>query len=575
MASAPSAGPFSHDFPAIPVPSKNLARRTLLALALGCASIGAASPSTAQQLNAAFQGRVTILTPSSPAVQQQFDQLGITVGAELALDFAVDTTVPGVPTTPERHYVYYEQAVVGFNLRVGAYHATYQFSTNGNSAQVGNDVPNSPSLIADSYVVTALGAESPQLLKGSGPFDILGFSSVFADADGRTIANHDLMQDLRRFTFGSGAVGGSNGGIGFVLDVAGGRTPKPESIREFLYVHDGPSAELRVFGLGSRTGAATEIAGSPFAIPGGPVSCASATRTLAIDSRGEWLFASTGSGLAVFRRDRRSGWLELLGSAPIGATDELAGIALLQKGSTIWIYAADRGPSTTARERGGPTNGKLRIFRFDSRTATGELLSADLDLGPTGSQGGVAVTKSFVYATTAADPSGGIHCFALDARTGLLTPTAGSPFFVGGAPSSLLRSKKGDQLVINSETQARYDLLSLDASTGLSPSSRSFNSSSPSTRIFAADKSFRFVYGGGDEGFDVLPTRLGSTSSIATADPIDDGALNKKGTLLYAVSGNDLVVYPIEKRTGLPVVSGNPVVLTDVVSGRSTGVVLR
>lgn len=575
MASALSAGPFSHGYRGIPVPSRAHVRRTLLALALAGASIGTMPSVPAQQLNVAFRGQVTILTPSSPAVQQQFDQLGITVGAELTLDFAVDTTVPGVPTTPERHYVYYEQAVVGFNLRVGAYHATYQLSTNGNSVQVGNDVPLPPSFISDSYVVSALGAESPQLLKGSGPFDILGFSSVFADADGRTLADHDLMQDLRRFTFGSGAISGSNGGIGFVLDVASGRTPKPESIREFLYVHDGPSGELRVFGLGARTGAATEIAGSPFAIPGGPVSCASATRTLAIDSRGEWLFASTGSGLAVFRRDRRSGWLELLGSAPIGATDELAGIALLQKGSTIWIYAADRGPSTSASASGGPANGKLRIFRFDTKSAAGELLSADLDLGPAGAQGAVALTKSFVYATNAADPSGGIHGFALDARSGLLTPAVGSPFFLGGAPSGLLLNKKGDQLVVNSETEGRYELLALDTRTGLSASSRSFSSSSSSTRVLAADKSFRFVYGGGDDGLDIVPTLLSSASSLPTSGAIDDGTLNKKGTLLYSVSGNDLVVYPIDKRTRLPIVSGTPVVLTGVVSGRSTGVVLR
>lgn len=247
----------------------------------------------------------------------------------------------------------------------------------------------------------------------------------------------------------------------------------------------------------------------------------------------------------------------------------------MRRATKIWIYAADRGPSPTLALGGGPSTGRLRVFEFDSKTASAELLGVELELGPAGSQGSVVATKRFIYATNSSDPNGGIHLFHLDARTGLPTPDPGGPFLAGGAPSNLLIDRKGGQLVTNDEAEAHYNFIDLDSRTGVPLSSRTYDSPSTPTRIFAADKSFRFLYGGGDEGFDILPTRLSSTISLATSSPIEDGALNKKGTLLFTVSEQDLYVHPIDKRSGLPIVTGTPVVLNGAISGRSTGVILR
>jgi len=176
----------------------------------------------AEEVTQLITGRVTIVNvpeTAAPGTADLLLNLGVAVDAPVTLSFTVESTTPGqVIVDP---YTTYVGAVVGYELSVGGYVAVLDpEALSGNSVQVGNDVVIPPK--SDSYTVAALGDEPRTVLKGSGPFDVLVFNAVFADADGKTISNEAVVQDASRFTFGSGAVGGLNGTIAFALDLDGG-----------------------------------------------------------------------------------------------------------------------------------------------------------------------------------------------------------------------------------------------------------------------------------------------------------------------------------------------------------------
>lgn len=338
--------------------------------------------------------------------------------------------------------------------------------------------------------------------------------------------------------------------------------PLARAGKEVLYVHDGPNQVIHAFELRKSDGEPTEIAGSPFTVPGGALSCESGSRTIVCDKRGDWLFASTGTGLALFRRDRR-GSLVLLGNGPIGPTGELAGLALYEKGRTIWVYAADRG------------QGLMRIFEIDAKTGTTQLISTGLTMGTVGGQNGILVAKKFVYATNTTD--GTIHVFALDKKTGRLALVAGSPFAVSGisAPSNLLLDKSGKKLVTNDCAQGRYGFAQLDPKTGVPRTSGFANSSSSCTHVFASDKPFKAIYGGGQNGIDIASGPGQGVEFLPTSGAVDDGAFNKTQSFLYMISENDIFLYAMDKKTKRPIVTGTIFVLANAIPQRSTGVLIR
>ncbi|MBL8897879.1 MAG: beta-propeller fold lactonase family protein [Planctomycetes bacterium] len=333
--------------------------------------------------------------------------------------------------------------------------------------------------------------------------------------------------------------------------------------KEVLYVHDGPNQVIHAFELKPSDGEPTEIAGSPFSVPGGAVTCDSGSHTIVCDKRGDWLFASTGSGLALFRRDKK-GKLVLLGSGPIGPTGELAGLALYEKGRSIWVYAADR------------SQGLMRIFEIDSKTGATELISTGLTIGTIGGQNGIAASKKFVYATNTID--GTIHTFALDKKTGRLALTVGSPFVISGigSPSNLLLNKSGNKLVTNDCSQGRYGFVDIDTRTGGPRNLTGFaNSSSACTHVFASDKSFKDIYGGGQNGIDISFGASQGIEFLPTSGTVDDGAFNKQQSFLYILSTNDIFLYPMDKKTKRPIVTGTIFVLANAIPARSTGVLIR
>lgn len=331
--------------------------------------------------------------------------------------------------------------------------------------------------------------------------------------------------------------------------------------KEILYVHDGQNSAVHAFEIAGNDGQPTEIQGSPFAVPGGSVTCESGSRTIVTDKRRNWLFVSAGNGLALFRRNN-NGSLVPLGGAAVGPTGELSGLAIHEKGKTIWVYAADR------------TQGLLRIFQVDARTGATQLISTGLTVGTAGGQNGMAVTKKFLYLPNATD--GTIHVFSLDKKTGSLALVAGSPFAVSGiaTPSNLLLDKSGKTLVLNDCSQGRYGFARIDTRTGLPRSSTFTNSSSDCTHVFAADKSFKLIYGGGEDGIDLTRGPSNGLSFLPTSGSVDDGALNKNGKFLFIISEQNIFVYPIDKKTKEPIATGTILVVANAWTGPSTGTLL-
>jgi len=225
----------------------------------------------------------------------------------------------------------------------------------------------------------------------------------------------------------------------------------------YLLVTNSFSNDISVFSIDSSSGALTEVSGSPF---------------FANNNPSEMLFVSTGNFLYVtnpsnglvtaFTFDSASGALHQLSTSPYAADSGASALAI--DGSQKFLYVAN----TTAVNPGQVNHGNISAFNIDAATGaitpvTGSPFTSKVGDGPAT----ISVTPDnrFLFATTAGS-SYSIWCFTIDATSGQLTATSGSPFSQSAGDLFSLIDTNGNYFYIGSQSSKGISGYTYDPNTG-------------------------------------------------------------------------------------------------------------
>ncbi|MBL8900166.1 MAG: hypothetical protein JNM84_21225 [Planctomycetes bacterium] len=307
----------------------------------------------------------------------------------------------------------------------------------------------------------------------------------------------------------------------------------------FLYAYDDQFGAVHAFALDKKSGAPGQLLGSPFAVTGGAIDCTGNCQTLASDAKGTFLFAATAAGLAVLRK-LPGGALEEVSGSPFVGASRLLGVRAWESGTLLRVLAVAN------------PGGVLNVFAIDRASGAATLLPSPPSIGDPSGGVGLAVSKGFAY--VANDEDRNVHGFSIDAATGALTPTPGSPYALAGysRPSNLVLDPKATTLITNDCVYGNYLYSAVDKTTGALTYLISVGSPAACTQVFGFSSKGTF-YGGGSifiDAYDVHRNSLGST--ILPPGNVLLGLVEPKGTSIYAIDDRSLLHCPIDKRLLLP-----------------------
>lgn len=250
---------------------------------------------------------------------------------------------------------------------------------------------------------------------------------------------------------------------GFLLCLAA--LPAGAAVKVTLvYIHDrSGSPGVHAYRVDS-DGVMTALPGSPFGSTDPSVVGQGQLGTMAYDAKAGAILTTGGTGVSSYKINA-DGSLARQAGSPFGSAGlDVVGISVVRRGKRAFVYAADQAGSSvrgfelaqdgqlselapTGEATGlgarflGAGGGKLFVANQDDDTISPFVVASDgrLTAPAAGAEpvGTASVFQSapdprgrFVYAGSA-DANGAIFAFRADARTGALSPVAGSPFFAG------------------------------------------------------------------------------------------------------------------------------------------------
>ena len=256
---------------------------------------------------------------------------------------------------------------------------------------------------------------------------------------------------------------------------------------KFLFVANYFSSNISAFTIKSTTGELTPVATSPFAAEFGMDS-------LAIDPTGQFLYAVTGNSekLWTYSIDSTGALTPLTNSPTAIAPSGTASDSVVIDPSGSYLYITNR-DSTSAG-----------LYGFARDTTAGGItplpgFPIPLD--------GLATKSAFdamgkfllVTGTNAFGTAGGVDIFSLNASTGALTKTSGSPTQVGDDPAGVVVDRSGKYVYVPNTPDVTVSAFSMDTSGELTEISGSPFPSGGNGTIngplgITADAAGRFVY---------------------------------------------------------------------------------
>jgi hypothetical protein len=335
----------------------------------------------------------------------------------------------------------------------------------------------------------------------------------------------------------------------------------PKSVKgPFLYAYDDESGALHGFLLDKKTGVPGQLLGSPFAVSGGQVNCGGNCQTLAGDPAGRFVFAATGSGLAVLRKGL-GGVLEQVPGSPFAGSSGLIGIGTWSSGNVLLVF----GVANDA--------GLLNVFEIDPTTGAAALRPEAPSIGAPDGGIGIAVGRTFLYVVN--EDEANVHGFSIDAITGALTPTPNSPYSIPGIsePFNLALDAKQTVLAMNDCDDGDFGFATIDKLTGALLFPVVIQGASACSEVFGFSSKGVF-YGGGDSVIDVIasgPTLVGSPTMPAFE--IDLGVIAPKGGSVYFIGATSLHHAPVDKRLLVPIAS-RTTTLSEIFADSPTGTIL-
>jgi 6-phosphogluconolactonase (cycloisomerase 2 family) len=191
----------------------------------------------------------------------------------------------------------------------------------------------------------------------------------------------------------------------------------------FLYVSNGAAGNISAFAIGA-SGALTELAGSPFSLGAGATAAG-----LAIDPKGQFLYAADSANNAIASFNVAGGPLSPVGSFPAGAKP----VAVTVDNTSSFVYSANQGSNDVS------------AFKAASGALT-QVAGSPFLVQPTGSIGTpepifltVDVSNTFLYVANFGSSS--ISAFGIKSSDGTLGLITNSPFFQGIAPLWMVSTK--------------------------------------------------------------------------------------------------------------------------------------
>jgi 6-phosphogluconolactonase (cycloisomerase 2 family) len=191
----------------------------------------------------------------------------------------------------------------------------------------------------------------------------------------------------------------------------------------FLYVSNGAASTISAFAIGA-SGALTELAGSPFSVGAGATAAG-----LAIDPKGQFLYAADSANNAIASFNVAGGPLSPIGSFPAGTKP----VAVTVDNTSSFVYSANQGSNDVS------------AFKAASGALT-QVAGSPFLVQPTGSIGTpqpifltVDVSNTFLYVANFGSSS--ISAFGIKSSDGTLGLITNSPFFQGIAPLWMVSTK--------------------------------------------------------------------------------------------------------------------------------------
>ena len=216
---------------------------------------------------------------------------------------------------------------------------------------------------------------------------------------------------------------------------------------KFVYVTLRNAGLVAGFSINAPIGSLTDI-GVPVATGGTwPVS-------IAFDPNGQFAFVANTvtSDLSVFRIDSVTGTLTLAVPRPYPTDMSPNEVAVDSTGR--FVYVANSNAASVSGFSIDRTSGALVEIVGSPFVVTNVINIASLAAHPTG---------RFLYA---ADYTGNVLGFEIDAATGRLSLLRGSPLFVGGFPINLKISASGSYAYLGQRSASAVYVLSIDLASG-------------------------------------------------------------------------------------------------------------
>ena len=191
----------------------------------------------------------------------------------------------------------------------------------------------------------------------------------------------------------------------------------------FLYVSNGTAGNISAFAIGTN-GALTELGGSPFSVGAGAVAAG-----LAIDPKGQFLYAADSANNKVASFNVAGGPLAAVGSFPAGTKP----VAVAVDSTSTFVYSANQGSNDVS------------AFKTASGALT-QVTGSPYLVQPTGSVGtpqptflSVDPSNTFLYVANTGSSS--ISAFGIKAADGTLGLLTNSPFFQSIEPLWIVITK--------------------------------------------------------------------------------------------------------------------------------------
>lgn len=207
--------------------SRDVRPATLLGALL--AGVVLSADVVAEDVPYTIQGKVVQVSGSLDAIASLTAQ-GVTLDADVSVNYVLDGSTPGVPTTAGSFEgTSYEQAIQSLNVTIGTYEAfavtTGLWNDITNRVLVGDDILQGSTLF-DRYEFGASGNDVGEILAVPGQPIIMLFG--FVTTHGTAIDDEDLLHHPSEFGYGEGELTGLGGGGTLRFEFAFSGEPDPD-----------------------------------------------------------------------------------------------------------------------------------------------------------------------------------------------------------------------------------------------------------------------------------------------------------------------------------------------------------